>query len=163
MLKPFKGTAVGIIDHSRSTANRPFTLNKDYHAAVFLLFWACLPFFEVYIYNLIFILRCCYPIFFLIIRPFLDVLLFSLHFFVISAFFRCRHWSKRFTQIQGCGITMPVTRWVHFSFYKKKEKILRWVCAVHFILLFFSFDFRYVNSLFTVVLVHLSKAPIFCL
>lgn len=68
---------------------------------------------------------------------------------------------KKFTQIQGCGITMPVTRWVHFSFYKKKEKILRWVCAVHFILLFFSFDFRYVNSLFTVVLVHLSKAPIF--
>lgn len=28
-------------------------------------------------------------------------------------------------------------------------------------ILYFSFDFRYVNRLFTVVLVHLSKAPIF--
>lgn len=121
-LKPFKGKAVGIIDHYRSTANRQFTLNKDFHAAVFLLFWACLPFFEVYIYNLIFILRCCYPIFFLIIRPFLDVLLFSLHFFVISAFFRCRNWSKK--------IHSNTRLWHHnarhqmgpFQFLQKKRK-----------------------------------------
>lgn len=117
--------------------------------------------FEVYIYNLIFILRCCYPIFFLIIRPFLDVLLFSLHFFVISAFFfRCRHRSKKFTQIQGCGITMPVTRWVHFSFYKKKNNIAVGLRSAFYTFVFFRLIFDML-SLFTVVLVHLSKAPIF--
>lgn len=137
MLKPFKGTAVGIIDHSRSTANRQFTLNKDYHAAVFLLFWACLPFFEVYIYNFIFILRCCYPIFFFVLSLDLSLMCccFCFTFLLFLPSFSDADTGQKNSLIyKAVASQCPSPDGSLSVSTKKKEKILRWVCAVHFIL-----------------------------
>lgn len=118
--------------------------------------------FEVYIYNLIFILRCCYPIFFsLSLDLSLMCCCFRFTFLLFLPSSDADTGQKDSLKYKVVASQCPSPDGSISVSTKKMKKYCGGFaqCILYFFV--FSFDFRYVNSLFTVVLVHLSKALIF--